>query len=236
MDERSVSEEVEALNDRLAREHPIDEYYERSFWPIRLVEGRRLALIRTFMGDTAGLDVLEVGSGGGHVLRMFPSARRVALDVSSVYLETAMRNLEGHEVEFVKGEVDRVDWGARRFDRVICTEVLEHVVDPGAVIAAIAGLLRPTGIAVLTIPNDRLIAKVRGVIQKIPAGVLARRLDWGGDEFHVNSWTAAEFEHLVSGHLTVELRRMAPSSWLPLRMCFKCTVRNSPVSSSEVTS
>jgi len=226
MEDRHLDADVEALNDRLALEHPIDDYYDRSLWPIRFIEGRRLALIREFMGETDRLDILEVGSGGGHVLRMFPSARLVALDVSGVYLETARRNLAGYNAEFVKGEVDQIDWGERRFDRVICTEVLEHVIDPGAVVAAIARLLRPTGIAVLTIPNDRLIATLRSVLHRVPAtGSLTQRLDWGGDEFHVNSWTAAEFEVFLSRHLRVRLRRMAPVSWIPLRMCFKCSPR-----------
>jgi 2-polyprenyl-3-methyl-5-hydroxy-6-metoxy-1,4-benzoquinol methylase len=226
MEDRHFDADAEALNDRLALEHPIDDYYERSLWPIRFIEGRRLALIRDFMGKTDGLDILEVGSGGGHVLRMFPSARLVALDVSGVYLETARRNLAGYNVEFVKGEVDRIDWGARRFDRVICTEVLEHVVEPDAVVAAIAKLLRPTGIAVLTIPNDRLISTLRSVIHRIPAtGALTQRLDWGGDEFHVSSWTASKFEVFLSRHLRVHVRRMAPVSWVPVRMCFKCSPR-----------
>lgn len=226
MDERYADADVEALNDRLAVEHPIDDYYDRALWPIRFIEGRRLALVREFMGETDGLDVLEVGSGGGHVLRMFPSAHLVALDVSGVYLANAKRNLAGYDVEFVKGEVDQIDWGAQRFDRVICTEVLEHVVDPDAIVASIARLLQPTGIAVLTIPNDRLIATLRSVMHSIPAtGALTQKLDWGGDEFHVNSWTASEFEVLLSRHLHVHLRRMAPVSWVPLRMCFKCSPR-----------
>src|SRR5262249_58222440 len=70
---RSESVDVEALNDQLAREHPSDDYYARSPWPIRFVEGRRLARIREFMGGVAGLDVIEIGSGGGPVLRMFPT-------------------------------------------------------------------------------------------------------------------------------------------------------------------
>ena len=76
-----MSDDVEALNDRLATEHPIDDYYARSAWPIRFIERERLAIIRRMVGPHAGLDIAEIGSGGGHVLRMFPDARLTAVDV-----------------------------------------------------------------------------------------------------------------------------------------------------------
>ncbi|MEP7127192.1 MAG: class I SAM-dependent methyltransferase, partial [Byssovorax sp.] len=74
--------DVEAFNDRLAREHPIDDYYARSPLPIRMIERKRLSIIREMVGDCAGKELAEVGSGGGHVLRMFPEARLTAIDVS----------------------------------------------------------------------------------------------------------------------------------------------------------
>lgn len=215
--------DVEALNDRLAREHPIDDYYERSPWPIRFVEGRRLAIIRDFVGDAQGLEIAEVGSGGGHVLRLFPMARLTAIDVSGVYLESARRNLAGYDVRFMKGEVDKLDLPAASFDRVICSEVLEHVVDPDAVLAAIARLLRPGGVAVITVPNDPLILRVKGAIQRTPARwLVGRKIDWGGDEFHLHRWTPGEFERVLEQHLDVVDRRAAPFGPIPLRACFRC--------------
>ena len=216
--------DVEAMNDRLAREHPIDDYYTRSPWPIRFVEGRRLAIIRRFMGDVDGLDVAEIGSGGGHVLRMFPTARLTAIDVSGVYLDAARRKLVGYDVTFLKGEVDKMDLAEASFDRIVCTEVLEHVVDPDAILAAIARLLKPTGHAVITVPNDPLILRVKGVIRRTPARrLLGARIDWGGDEFHLHHWTPAEFRRVLARHLRVADERAAPSRLLPLRACFKCS-------------
>lgn len=218
--------DVEALNDRLAREHPIDDYYARSPLPIRLIEQRRLAIIREMVGPAAGLDVLEVGSGGGHVLRMFPGARLTALDVSGEFLEVARRNLRGYEVRFVKGELSALAAEAGRFDRIICTEVLEHTVDPEAILEQMARLLRPDGVAVITVPNDPLINGLKGALRRTPVGRLLRdRIRWGGDEYHLHQWTPAAFEALLSRHFQVTARCSAPFDAVPIRACFRCLPR-----------
>ena len=216
--------DVEAINDRVAREYSIDDYYERAPWPIRVVERRRLAIIREFMGDVEGLELAEIGSGGGHVLRMFPDARLTAIDVSGVYLDIARKNLEGYDVRFLKGEVNEMDLPTASFDRIICTEVLEHAVDPDALLAAIAGLLRPSGVAAITVPNDPLIRRIKSVIRRTPARRrLEKRIEWGGDEYHLHRWTIDDFERILGSHLCVTERRGAPLDRFPLRGCFKCT-------------
>jgi 2-polyprenyl-3-methyl-5-hydroxy-6-metoxy-1,4-benzoquinol methylase len=214
---------VEAINDRLATEHSIDDYYERSMWPIRFIERRRLEIIRSMIGVSRGLDIAEVGSGGGHVLRMFPDARLTAIDVSSVFLETAKKNLRGYDARFVKGELAHLALPAASFDRVICTEVLEHTEDPRAVLAEIRRLVRPGGVAVITVPNDPLILRLKDVVRRTPAGwLLGKRVNWGGDEFHLHVWTPAQFEALLTPHFDVVERAAAPFDRVPIRACFKC--------------
>jgi 2-polyprenyl-3-methyl-5-hydroxy-6-metoxy-1,4-benzoquinol methylase len=218
--------DVEAVNDRLAREYPIDDYYARAPLVVRLIERRRLEIIREFAGDARGLDLAEVGSGGGHVLRMFRDARITAIDVSSVFLETARKNLAGYDARFIKGEIDKLDLPAASFDRVICTEVLEHTQDPEAILAAIVRLLRPYGVAVITVPNDPLVLWLKGMIRRTPVGYALRdRIKWGGDEFHIHQWTPVAFEALLSRHFRVTERRSAPFDALPIRACFRCVKR-----------
>ena len=218
--------DVEALNDRLAREHPIDAYYERSFLPIRLIEKGRLSIIRRFVGPSDGLDLAEIGSGGGHVLRMFPRARITAIDVSDVFLDTARKNLVGYDARFLKGEVDKMDLPAGSFDRIICTEVLEHCVDPRAILRTIARLLRPEGAAVITIPNDPLILGLKGFVRRTPVGwALRDRIEWGGDQYHLHTWTPGEFARLLEEFFRVTHRASSPSDLLPIRACFRCVLR-----------
>ena len=226
MAEAARETDVEALNDRLAREHPIDDYYARSPLPIRLIEQRRLAIIRRFVGIARGLDLVEVGSGGGHVLRLFPEAKITAVDVSEVFLDTARKNLAGLDVRFVKGEIDKLDLPAASFDRIVCTEVLEHTVDPTAILAAMARLLRPRGVAVITVPNDPLILGLKGVVRRTPVGWLMRgRIDWGGDAHHLHRWTPPEFRALLARHFNVTDAQAAPFDRLPIRACFRCVSR-----------
>lgn len=217
------SEDVAALNDRLAQEHPINDYYDRSPLPIRLIEQKRLSIIRQMVGDASGLDLAEIGSGGGHVLRMFPKARITAIDVSDVFLETARKNLSGYDARFIKGEVDKLDLPAGSFDRIICTEVLEHTADPGAILQAMARLLRPAGVAVITVPNDPLIIKLKDLVRRTPVGyVLRDRIQWGGDIYHIHRWTPEEFERLLAKYFRVTDRAFAPVKALPIRACFRC--------------
>jgi 2-polyprenyl-3-methyl-5-hydroxy-6-metoxy-1,4-benzoquinol methylase len=223
---RTSDLDVEAMYDRFAREHPSDDYYTRAALPIRLIQRHRLAIIRRMVGESAGLDVCEVGSGGGHVLRMFPAARLTAMDVSSVFLEMARRNLQGYDARFVKGEVDKLDLPADSFDRIICTEVLEHTVNPEAILAAIARLLRRNGVAVITVPNDPLIIRLKAIIRRTPVGLLLRkRIDWGGDAYHLHRWTPRDFERLLARHLRITARQPAPSAMLPIHACFRCVRR-----------
>ena len=223
---RKSSQEVADLNDRLAREHPIDDYYERSFFVVRYVEQGRLAIIRRMVGSAAGLRILEVGSGGGHVLRMFPEARLTAVDVSKVFLDTAKQNLQGYDCEFHLGELGDLDLPEASFDRIICTEVLEHTEAPEEVLSQIRRLLKPDGRAVITVPVDPLIDGLKKVVRKTPAGWLLRnRINWGGDEYHLHKWWPGEFAKLLERDFVIEERAASPGRWLPLRACFACRRR-----------
>ena len=218
--------DVEALNDRFARENPIDDYYARAALPIRIIERRRLAIIREMVGPSAGLELCEVGSGGGHVLRMFRDARLTAIDVSTVFLDNARANLAGYDARFIKGEVDKLDLPDASFDRIICTEVLEHTLDPEAILATLARLLRPSGVAVITIPNDPLILKLKALLRRTPLGLLLRnRIEWGGDVYHLHRWTPREFRRVLERHFRVTAQRAAPLDLLPIRACYRCVRR-----------
>lgn len=60
----------------------------------------------------------------------------------------------------------------RKYDLVLCTEVIEHTANPGAVVANIKRSVAPGGVAVVTLPNawslPYLVARVAYAIKRPP--------------------------------------------------------------------
>ncbi len=222
----SISD-VEGWNDAFAREHDIDAYYADSSSLIRWIERHRLACITAMVAAAPEDQILEVGCGGGHVLRLFPQARLTGVDVSGKMLQKARRNLEGYRVTLLKGELDTLKLPAYSFDKIVCSEVLEHVVDPEAILAGMQRLLRPDGDVVITFPNDRLVNRIKSVIRRIGLTILPpfRRISWGGDHYHLHVWRVGEMHGLLSQFFQIEEVRFAPNRLLPIRCCFRCTTK-----------
>lgn len=222
-----MADSVEARNDAFALAHDIDEYYDRASPLIRFIEHRRLSAIVRLLDVRPGERLLEVGCGGGHVLRMFPQADRTGVDVSGRMINKARRNLGDAPVRLLKGELQEVGLSDGEFDAVICTEVLEHTVDPRAVLSEIRRVLRPGGRAVITFPNDHLIHAVKNFVRR--SGLwrlpLFGRIAWGGDEYHLHIWKPAEMKELLEDYFPVIKTRYAPTGLFPIRCCFLCVAK-----------
>lgn len=220
----AVIDDVERWNDTFALEHDIDDYYERSGPAIRFVESRRHRIIERMVAAAPNDRILEIGCGGGHVLRLFPKAELTGVDVSGVFLAKARKNLKGYRVTLLKGEIDEVGLEAASFDKAVCSEVLEHVVDPERVLTGLRRLVRPGGTIVLTFPNDRLINGVKSLIRYSGARILPpfRRIGWGGDKYHLHVWAIPQMRELLGRFFTIASEAFAPTAMLPLRCCFRC--------------
>ncbi|NKB87449.1 MAG: methyltransferase domain-containing protein [Acidobacteria bacterium] len=225
--------DVEAWNDRLATEHDIDAYYADANPLIRAIERRRLRIIRQMIGSAKGSRVLEVGCGGD-VLQLFPEAERVGVDPSGAMLEKAARKLADESVVLIQGELRTAELPSASFDVVICTEVLEHVVDPAEVIADIREVVKPGGLVVITIPNDGLIEALKKVVRLSGLGFLPglRRHAWGGDEFHLHAWNLGQMRTLLDSQFKIRHEAFAPGRPLPVRCCFACEPREPGSASS----
>ena len=110
----------------------------------------RLDFIANGCGGLNGKKVLDVGTGGGLLAE---AMARQGADVTGIDLAEDGLNAARHHADTSRLSIDYrqiavEDLAAEKpehYDVVTCMEMLEHVPDPAAVVAACARLLRPGG-------------------------------------------------------------------------------------------
>lgn len=131
--------------------------------------------------ELRGLDVLDVGCGGGLLSEALAAqgAKVTGIDLAPAVLETARLHLyeSGLQVDYREIAAEALAAECEgRFDVITCMEMLEHVPDPAAVIAACARLLRPGGWLFLSTLNRTpqafalAIAGAEYVMRLLPRG------------------------------------------------------------------
>ena len=119
------------------------------FKPLHAINPLRLKWIDDLVGLN-GKRVLDVGCGGGILSESmyFKGAKVVGIDLGEKALNVAkLHQLEtGAQVDYQYVPVEQyASQQPASFDVVTCLEMLEHVPDPAAIIAACARLVKPGG-------------------------------------------------------------------------------------------
>lgn len=102
--------------------------------------------------------LLDVGCASGH--QVFAAApyitRAVGIDVAKDFIEAAEKFKEEHHstnTEFLATDGGAIPFPDNTFTKLICSEVIEHLIDPMPLLAEIKRVLAPGGTAVFTVPN-----------------------------------------------------------------------------------
>jgi 2-polyprenyl-6-hydroxyphenyl methylase / 3-demethylubiquinone-9 3-methyltransferase len=122
---------------------------EGDFKPLHDINPARLEFIDQRVG-LAGKRVLDIGCGGGILAESMAArgAQVTAIDMAAAPLAVARIHVResGLDVEYLKSTAeDHADARPAGYDTVTCLEMLEHVPDPGQVIAACSRLVKPGG-------------------------------------------------------------------------------------------
>lgn len=97
--------------------------------------------------------LLEIGVNRGMYLNAYDGGDRVGVDLSVTVLKKARRE---RPVSYLVADAERLFcFKSGSFERVLCSEVIEHCFHPQAVFDSIAHVLKPQGQALITTPNYR---------------------------------------------------------------------------------
>lgn len=83
--------------------------------------------IERIRNELSGTNILEVGCGRGNLLKILSKNQNLNLTGTDLI---ANEELKTHEkIKFIEASTDKLPFSDNEFDTVICTHVLEHVLD-----------------------------------------------------------------------------------------------------------
>jgi len=150
------------------------------FRPLHLLNPLRVQFIAERM-PLAGARVLDVGCGGGLLAEALARAGATvtAIDLAPGMIEVARLHAaeSALDIDYRVAAAEDVERSLPApFELVTCMEMLEHVPDPGSVVATLARLVRPGGALIVSTLNRNLrsflLAIVAGeyLLNLIPRG------------------------------------------------------------------
>jgi SAM-dependent methyltransferase len=103
-----------------------------------------------------GLDVLDLGCGEGFWLLALQRLRNLQLtgvDTDAARLRSAAAR--GARASLTEADAQALPFPDASFDRILLTEVLEHVPDDRAALREACRVLRPGGVLAISVPHER---------------------------------------------------------------------------------
>ena len=122
---------------------------------------RRARAIVTNINPQSGDNILDVGCGDGYYLHLLshlgvPGLRLTGTDYDKAGLQSAKRNLKNNKIKLVWSDLmKKTPFKSNTFDKIVMSEVAEHLPDDIKGLSEIYRILKPGGIICLSVPNAR---------------------------------------------------------------------------------
>lgn len=196
---------------------------------VRAVERARVRAVCALLQAPPGARVLEVGCGPGDLLLALPrDLRSMGLDLSPRLLRRAHERV-GPGARLVCADAERLPVGTGSVDRILCSELLEHTLRPARVLAEISRVLRRGGAAVVSVPEEASIDRIKDVLCRLglrrwllggsqePASGEYHMASRMSDEWHLHAFSLELLLSLAPAGLVPRCVRAVPFAALPLR-------------------
>lgn len=125
----------------------------------RIADRKRVDFISNVLSHSLGATarVLDVGCGNGVISRHLGrnGFSVLGIDVSEKTIETANALTHLPNVRFMKKSAEELVASGEKYDAVICSEVLEHLNDPGSLLDVLYKSLAENGKLIVTVPNGK---------------------------------------------------------------------------------
>lgn len=143
-------DEMSGTRNELFRIHPVLDYEQRV----------RSRTVLQLLSPRADERILDIGCGNARdiIPILVAGSTVVGVDISEGMIEEARRDLRAvgyHDVELEVGDATRLKYPDRSFDKILCSEVVEHIPAAAQAILEMCRVLKPGGLLVISTPNRR---------------------------------------------------------------------------------
>lgn len=136
------------------------------------------------------LRILDFGCGTGALVTIPLSAAGdeiLGVDVHAPSIDQARASIAAPNVSFSTENADQLLARGATFDAIICSEVLEHLPDPGVLLGKLRDLLAPGGTLIVSVPNGRGVfeqmVRLENAMHSIGVEAVIDVVKWPGRAF-----------------------------------------------------
>jgi SAM-dependent methyltransferase len=118
---------------------------------------RRVRTIFEWLDPQDGDHLLDGGCGRGFYLkfvRHVSNCRLTGLELEYPFLRIARAALRDSDISLVNGSLYTLPFPDDTFDKIILSEVLEHLADDLRALREVVRVLKPGGLVAITVPNE----------------------------------------------------------------------------------
>jgi ubiquinone/menaquinone biosynthesis C-methylase UbiE len=149
---------------------------------------RRVRRMIEYLDLRPGLQLLDCGTGMGFYLKvisqLFPGCRLFGVDYEEKVLRFAQQHLAERGASLTRTDIHHLPFASESFDRVLMSEVLEHLADDHGALREVYRVMKPGAILAMTVPHrhypywydpiNRVAERLKGPIRNGPfAGIWA---------------------------------------------------------------
>lgn len=210
----------EKWNEEMFRKWGNEERYIKNNFIVRFVERKRVKDLLSFL-DESEKEILELGCGNGYILNQINFGNKTGVDYSKTAIESCKEKFKDrNNFEFIHGDIEKINL-KKKFDAIICSEVLEHVKNPIKVIENMDKHAK--GKVLISVPNDGLTNFLKKVLIKLKLfDLFFKGLPRESNEWHIHNFSIENFEELISGRLKIIKLKRSPFFFLPLKYVAYC--------------
>lgn len=225
---RPTTETFEKWNEEHAIKHDLDEFYNHPNPIFRYIENKRIKRLIELADIRDSDKVIEVGCGAGHILERIKKGKLYGIDISDIQIKRAKERL-GDRVNLQKTPGERIPFEDKYFDKILCSEVIEHVLDPVTLLKEMRRVLKDDGVLSLSIPNENLINTAKKILKAtgLIRLVEPKKTKWdlaskdNLDEWHLHEFNMDLIRKYIDGLFKIEKKSAITNPLVPFRYVLK---------------